>query len=107
MDKMQSLVAFAALSQETRLDVFRLLIVAGPDGLLAGDIGEKLNVRQNTMSANLAVLSRAGLIRSQREGRNVRYSADFDGIRGLMRFLMEDCCASSLHSLSGSKGEAA
>ncbi|MDR3464856.1 MAG: metalloregulator ArsR/SmtB family transcription factor [Xanthobacteraceae bacterium] len=107
MDKTQSLVAFAALSQETRLDVFRLLIVAGPDGLLAGDIGEKLNVRQNTMSANLAVLSRAGLIRGQREGRNIRYCADFDGIRGLMRFLMEDCCANSLCGSSGSEGEAA
>ncbi len=93
MDKLGSLEAFAALSQETRLDVFRLLIVAGAAGMPAGEIGEKLNVRQNTMSANLAVLTRAGLIHSRREGRNIRYFADFEGIRGLLRFLMDDCCA--------------
>jgi ArsR family transcriptional regulator len=92
MDKSKALSAFAALSQETRLDVFRLLVKAGDDGLFAGQIGERLGVRQNTMSANLAVLLQAGLVRNRREGRSIRYFADFDGIQGLLAFLMEDCC---------------
>jgi len=58
----------------------------------AGQISETLGVRQNTMSANLAILVRAGLIRNTREGRSIRYFAQMDGIRGLLAFLMEDCC---------------
>lgn len=92
MDKLQALSAFAALSQETRLDVLRLLIEAGPDGMAAGDIGVRLGVRQNTMSANLAVLAHAGLVRTRREGRNVHYAADTETVRGLLDFLMRDCC---------------
>lgn len=92
MEKKRSLAAFAALSHETRLDAFRLLIRIGPIGMLAGDIGEALGVKQNTMSANLSVLSHAGLIRQEREGRSVRYFADMDGMKGLLHFLMEDCC---------------
>ena len=93
MDKESALEAFAALSQPTRLDVFRLLIEAGEAGMSAGGIGETLGVRQNTMSANLSILAYSGLIRSAREGRNIRYFADMDGVRGLLAFLMEDCCA--------------
>ncbi|MCD2314353.1 ArsR/SmtB family transcription factor [Pseudosulfitobacter pseudonitzschiae] len=92
MDKNHALDAFAALSQATRLDVFRLLIKAGETGMSAGDIGQTLNVLQNTMSNNLAILARAGLIRSEREGRSIRYFADMEGMRGLLVFLMEDCC---------------
>lgn len=92
MDEPRALDAFAALSQSTRLQAFRLLIQAGSAGMPAGDIGAALSVRQNTMSANLAVLARAGLIRSRREGRVIRYFADLDGMRGLLAFLMEDCC---------------
>ncbi|QIE44846.1 helix-turn-helix transcriptional regulator [Pseudohalocynthiibacter aestuariivivens] len=92
MDKDETLTAFAALSQSTRLDVFRLLIKAGGAGMSAGEIGETLNVRQNTMSANLAILLRAGLIRKTREGRSIRYFADMNGLRGLLAFLMQDCC---------------
>lgn len=92
MDKNNALDAFAALGQSTRLDVFRLLIKAGEAGMTAGEIGDTLQVRQNTMSTNLSVLSRAGLIRSEREGRSIRYFADIDGLRGLLAFLMEDCC---------------
>ena len=89
---MQSIAAFGALSQETRLDVVRLLIQAGHDGMAAGEIGEALGVKQNTMSANLSVLAHSGLIKSVREGRSIRYFADFDGIKGLLTFLMRDCC---------------
>jgi len=92
MDKDQALDALSALSQETRLDVFRLLVQHGADGLAAGEIGERLGVRQNTMSANLAILARARLVRGVREGRSIRYFADFDGMRGLLAFLMQDCC---------------
>jgi ArsR family transcriptional regulator, arsenate/arsenite/antimonite-responsive transcriptional repressor len=92
MDKNDALDAFAALSQSTRLDVFRLLIKAGEKGMSAGDISGALGVRQNTMSANLAVLVRSGLIRNRREGRSIRYFADIDGMRGLLSFLMEECC---------------
>ena len=92
MDFNQSLIALSALGQEMRLDVFRLLIRAGLHGMQAGEISDALNVRQNTMSANLSVLMRAGLIRNAREGRAIRYYADLDGTRGLLAFLMEDCC---------------
>jgi DNA-binding transcriptional ArsR family regulator len=92
MDQSHALVAFAALSQSTRLDVFRLLVRAGGEGVAAGAIGQQLGVRQNTMSANLAVLARSGLVRFERDGRTVRYFADLAGIRRLLAFLVEDCC---------------
>ncbi len=92
MDMTQALAAFAALSQPTRLDVFRLLVRMGETGMLAGEISDALGVRQNTMSANLAVLLTAGLVRNTREGRAIRYHADMDGMQGLLAYLMEDCC---------------
>ncbi len=92
MDSKNALIGLSALGQTTRLAVFRLLVKAGTDGLSAGDIGATLNVRQNTMSTHLAVLTRANMIRNQRDGRSIRYFANFDGIRGLLEFLMEDCC---------------
>lgn len=92
MDKKQTLERLAALGQETRLDVFRLLVQVGPEGMPAGEIGERLGVRQNTMSANLSVLAHSGLIRCEREGRSIRYFADMDGLKGLLSYLMENCC---------------
>lgn len=93
MDSNIALSSFSALSQQTRLEVFRLLIKAGPKGVLSGEIGKELGVRQNTMSANLAVLLNSGLIRNERQGRAIRYFADMGALRGLLVFLMEDCCA--------------
>ena len=92
MDTTRALVAFAALSQPTRLAVFRLLIQAGPGGLAAGEIGAALHVRQNTLSTNLSLLVGAGLLRNERQGRSIRYYADMDGLRGLLSFLLQDCC---------------
>jgi ArsR family transcriptional regulator, arsenate/arsenite/antimonite-responsive transcriptional repressor len=92
MDKNNALGAFAALSQPTRLDVFRLLIKAGEEGMSAGEISNTLDVLQNTMSANLSILAQSGLIKSTREGRSIRYFADAEGVRGLLSFLTEDCC---------------
>ena len=92
MDISNALTIFSALSQQTRLDVFRLLVKAGDEGVLSGEIGDQLNVRQNTMSANLTVLLNAGLVRNERQGRTIRYFANFEAVRGLLAFLMEDCC---------------
>lgn len=92
MDKKTAIDAFAALAHPTRLDVFRLLIRAGAEGLTAGEISESLDVRQNTMSANLNILHQSGLVRNRREGRSIRYFADMDGVRGVLGFLMEECC---------------
>ncbi|MEO0496413.1 MAG: metalloregulator ArsR/SmtB family transcription factor [Pseudomonadota bacterium] len=92
MDSLGATASFSALSQQTRLDVFRLLLKAGPKGMQAGAIGEELNVRQNTMSANLSVLVQAGLLRNEREGRAIRYFANIEGLRDLLSFLMQDCC---------------
>lgn len=84
--------ALSALAQESRLAVFRLLVRAGASGLPAGDIAEALDIRHNTLSTHLAILTRAGLLRSRREGRSVIYSVDFDGTRALLGFLLEECC---------------
>ena len=92
METKQAIEAFAALSQQTRLEALRILIKMGNKGILAGDLGDLMEVRQNTMSTNLSVLLNAGLVRNEREGRSIRYYADFDGLRGVLSFLMEDCC---------------
>jgi len=93
MDVLAALEALAALSNETRLWAFRLLVQAGSAGLSAGDIADHLNARQNTMSSHLRMLHRAGLIQSYRTGRSVIYSVDYDTMRQLVVFLMVDCCA--------------
>ena len=92
MDKKSALAALAALGQDTRLEAFRLLVSIGADGLPAGEIASSLGTVQNTMSAHLKVLDRAGLIRAERDGRIVRYVADMTGFRDLLAYLMEDCC---------------
>ena len=92
MNKPQALDALAALAHETRLDVFRLLVQAAPEGVAAGEIADRLGVLQNTMSTHLGVLARASLIRRERDGRVIRYSADFDGMQKLLTYLLQDCC---------------
>jgi len=93
METDSAIAALAALAQTTRLDVFRLLVRHAPAGLAAGEVARQLDVPQNTMSAHLAILSRAGLIRSERQSRSIVYRADLDGLRTLMLFLVTDCCA--------------
>lgn len=92
MDKKSSLAALAALGQETRLDIFRLLVKAGGAGIPAGEIAAHLGAVQNTISAHLKILDHAGLVRAEREGRTIRYFADMTGFRELLAYLMEDCC---------------
>ena len=82
----------SALSQETRLAVFRLLVKAGPDGLAAGEVARTLCVPANTLSSQLTLLANAGLVTSRRDGRSIIYAADYDGMSGLLVWLMEDCC---------------
>lgn len=90
-----ALAALSALGQETRLEVFRLLVRSGAEGIAAGEIASKLGAVPNTMSAHLKVLSQAGLARTEREGKSIRYFADMTGFRELLVFLMEDCCNGS------------
>jgi ArsR family transcriptional regulator, arsenate/arsenite/antimonite-responsive transcriptional repressor len=84
--------AFAALAHDTRLAVFRLLVQAGPSGLNAGDIAQRVGVPGSTLSHHLAILERAALLRSWRVQRQIFYASDYDGTRRLIAFLMEDCC---------------
>jgi DNA-binding transcriptional ArsR family regulator len=93
MENESAIAGLVALAQGTRLDVFRLLVRHEPAGLAAGAIARGLNVPQNTMSAHLGILARAGLVRSERQGRSIVYRADLDGLRALMLFLVKDCCA--------------
>lgn len=92
METEAAIEGLSALAHPGRLAVFRLLVQAGPDGAPAGEIARALDTPANTMSTQLAILSRAGLIRSRRESRSIIYSADYGQISGLLGFLMQDCC---------------
>ncbi|TGP89933.1 MULTISPECIES: metalloregulator ArsR/SmtB family transcription factor [unclassified Mesorhizobium] len=93
MDERQALSAFAALSQETRLRILRHLVIAGPDGIAAGAIAEKVDVSASNVSFHLKELERAGLVSVRRDSRSMVYSAEYEALSGLIRFLMEDCCS--------------
>ncbi len=93
MEMHRALAAFAALSQETRLRIVRLLVTAGPEGLPAGAIGEAMDgASSSRMSFHLGQLEQAGLVTSRREGRSILYSAAYPALAGLVEFLMRDCC---------------
>ncbi len=92
MDIQSALIAFDALSQETRLRVFRLLVEQGEDGMPAGNISTALDMPHNTLSFHLNHMSNANLILSRREGRSIIYSANFQLMTDLIRFMVEDCC---------------
>ena len=92
METKQAVQALSALAQDTRLAIFRLLVQAGPQGMAAGRIGEKLDLPPATLSFHLAGLTRAGLARSRPEGRFVIYTADFQAVNALVGFLSENCC---------------
>ncbi len=87
-----AIAALSALAHEGRLKAFRLLVQAGVLGLPAGEIARALDVLPNTLSANLTVLSHAGLVRSRRQGRSIIYTAQYDRMRDLLGFLVDDCC---------------
>ena len=99
MDKQKALIAFDALSQETRLDAFRLLVKRGPEGSPAGALSEALRVPHNSLSFHLTHLSHAGLVKSRRDGRSIIYSANFEFVTDLVRFMVEDCCGQAVASI--------
>ena len=93
METTDAVAALGALAQDNRLDVFRLLVQAGPEGMAAGDIAERLKISPPTLSFHLAQLRQAGLLAMRRDGRSLIYSADYEGMNELMGFLTENCCA--------------
>src|SRR5208283_3467147 len=92
MESIEAIAALSALAQTTRLDAFRLLVSREPDGAPAGELARLLAIPQNTMSTHLAILSRAGLARSERHGRSIVYRADLERFREVTLFLLKDCC---------------
>ena len=92
MEAKSAVTGLSALAHEGRLSAFRLLVQAGAGGLAAGEVGRRLNVLPNTLSANLNILSHAGLVASRRDGRSIIYTANYDAVRELLAFLVEDCC---------------
>lgn len=93
MDTKRVMANFAALSQETRLETFRLLVRHEPKGLAAGEIARRLGVPHNTLSSHLSVLVSAGLAVSQRQSRSIIYRANLDHMKEIIQFLVRDCCA--------------
>ncbi len=92
MDLNSVIKALAALAQEHRLAVYRLLVQAGPDGMSAGILADKIGVPPSSMSFHLAQLANAGLVTQRRQSRSIIYSADYDAMNGVMDYLTENCC---------------
>ena len=95
MENKTAINALSALAQATRLETFRTLVRHEPDGVPVGELAKMLGIPQNTMSAHLATLARAGLITSERQSRSIIYRANLDGFRDLTLFLLKDCCGGS------------
>src|SRR5262245_41547137 len=92
MEKSDAVAALAALAQDNRLDVFRLLVQAGPDGMPAGQVADELDLAPNTLTFHFDRLRSAGLVSVRREGRSMIYAAEFDAMNALLGFLTENCC---------------
>lgn len=105
MDSSAVVNALAALAQEHRLALFRLLVQAGEHGMSAGAIAEALSVPNSSLSFHLAALTKAGLIRQQRQSRSLIYSADYPAMNGLVGYLMENCCGGAECSESACDAE--
>lgn len=92
IDASQAVDGLGALAHPGRLEAFRLLVKAGPEGLAAGELARLTGSKPNTLSTNLNILAAAGLVGSRRDGRSIIYTAGYDRMRELLAFLMEDCC---------------
>lgn len=103
MENKDAISVLAALAQETRLDIFRLLVRAGEEGMAAGAIGDALSIPAATLSFHLKELKNAGTVRCLREGRSLIYSADFDTMTTFLGFLTENCCQGVDSKPSGKK----
>jgi ArsR family transcriptional regulator, arsenate/arsenite/antimonite-responsive transcriptional repressor len=93
MDKKIILKQLSAIAQEARLDIYRLLVQVGADGLAAGEIGTRLNIPASTLSFHLKALNHAGLISVRQESRFMYYAADYSAMQSLLAYLTENCCA--------------
>lgn len=105
MDVQNALIAFDALSQETRLKVFRLLVQHGREGAPAGVLSDQLEIPHNTLSFHLSHMSNAGLVLSRKEGRSVIYTVDLVAFQDLLRFMVDDCCAKNVANTRHSKSD--
>lgn len=94
MDKLNAISVFDALSHERRLDIFRLLVEVGPDGLMVGEIGQKLSLPQTSLAFHLAKLEGVGLVRTEKQGRATICRVDFGNVMGAIGFLLNNCCGS-------------
>jgi ArsR family transcriptional regulator len=92
MEKSDAVAALAALAQDNRLDVFRLLVQAGPSGMAAGEVAKTLGIAPNTLTFHFDRLREAGLIGVRREGRSLIYAAQYETMNGLLSFLKQNCC---------------
>ena len=97
MEKTDAVAALAALAQDNRLDVYRLLVQAGPEGMPAGAIADALKLAPNTLSFHFDRLRAAGLVTVRRDGRSMIYAARFDTVNALVGFLTENCCGGAAH----------
>ena len=92
MNRNTAIEALAALAQETRLEIFKLLVTERPGGLRVSEISRRLDIVPSTLSGHLGILKHAGLLTSSRHKREVHYSASIDTMSGLIRYMLEDCC---------------
>jgi len=92
MDQLKAIEAFAALAQDTRMSIYRLLVRQEPKSLRVGEISDRLNIVPSTLSGHLAILKRAGLLKSERHQREIHHSADIGTMNNLIGFLLQDCC---------------
>lgn len=95
MEMETAISCLSALAHEGRLRVFRMLVREGVMGLAAGEIARRLEILPNSLSTNLNILANVGLVRARRQGRSIIYTAEYDRMRGLLGFLVEDCCGGS------------
>ena len=103
LDIASATAMFAALAQETRLVAYQRLVKAGPDGMPAGKLSEALGIPHNTLSFHLSHLSNAGVVTSRKEGRSVIYVANYEAVRGLIGFMVKDCCHDDVASIRAGK----
>ncbi len=100
MDTLNATTLFAALSQDSRLDAFRLLVKAGAEGLPAGTLSERLDIPHNTLSFHLRHLAVAGLVEYEKRGRSVIYFANYNCMRALIEYLVRDCCSEGMATIT-------
>jgi ArsR family transcriptional regulator len=107
MKKSDAVTALAALAQDNRLDVFRLLVQAGPEGMAAGAVSDALRLAPNTLTFHLDRLRQAGLVKVQRHGRSMIYSARFETMNTLLDYLTENCCGGAPEKCRPAQGKQA